>query len=98
SSRCPERLQQTHDRPLMLHRIDDLRAHHREDALQRGVNPRDVDLLLSDLLGKSLSWLFAHGDEQIDPEPLETLLARRYAGEPMQYIRGRADFYSREFF
>jgi len=81
----------------MLHRLDDLRARHREDALQRGVNPRDVDLLLGDLLGKSLSWLFAHGDQSVDPEPLETLLARRYAGEPMQYIRGRADFYSREF-
>jgi release factor glutamine methyltransferase len=78
--------------------LDDVRSHHREDALQRGVNPRDVDLLLSDLLNKSLSWLIAHGDEQIDARPLEALLARRYSGEPLQYIRRKTEFYSREFY
>jgi len=81
----------------MLHRLDEIRARHREDALQRGINPRDVDILLGDLLGKSLSWLFAHGDAPVDAAPLLALLARRYEGEPLQYIRGRADFYSREF-
>jgi release factor glutamine methyltransferase len=79
-------------------RLDDLRARFREDALQRGVNPRDVDLLLTDLLGKSVSWLIAHGETDVDPAPLETLLARRYAGEPLQYIRRRTEFYSREFY
>jgi release factor glutamine methyltransferase len=79
-------------------RLDDVRSHHREDALQRGVNPRDVDLLLSDLLGKPLSWLIAHGETPIDPKPLEALLARRYDGEPLQYIRRRTEFYSREFY
>ena len=33
----------------------------------------------------------------IDPAPLEALLARRYDGEPLQYIRGKTEFYSREF-
>lgn len=79
-------------------RLDDVRSHHREDALQRGINPRDVDLLLSDLLGKSISWLFAHGDEPINPKPLEKLLKRRYKGEPLQYIRRKTEFYSREFY
>jgi release factor glutamine methyltransferase len=79
-------------------RLDELRAHHREDALQRGINPRDVDLLLSDLLGKSAAWLYAHGEAEIDPAPLEPLLARRYAGEPLQYIRKQTEFYSREFY
>lgn len=79
-------------------RLDDLRARFREDALQRGVNPRDVDLLLADLLGKSISWLIAHGETEIDSAPLEALLARRYAGEPLQYIRNRTEFYSREFY
>ena len=79
-------------------RLDDVRFHFREDALQRGINPRDVDLLLSDLLGRPLSWLIAHDDTEIDPAPLETLLARRYAGEPLQYIRKRTEFYSREFY
>ena len=79
-------------------RLDDVRSHHREDALQRGVNPRDVDLLLGDLLNKPLSWLLAHGETKIDPKPLEGLLARRYDGEPLQYIRRRTEFYSREFY
>jgi release factor glutamine methyltransferase len=82
----------------MTQRLDDVRQHHREDALSRGVNPRDVDLLLSDLLGKPLSWLIAFGETEIDPKPLEALLARRYDGEPLQYIRRRTEFYSREFY
>lgn len=81
----------------MKERIGSLRARLRDDALHRGINPRDVDLLLGSIIGKSLPWLIAHGDEQIEPEPLERLLARRYAGEPLQYIRGTADFYSRQF-
>lgn len=81
----------------MLKRLDEIRTLHREHALQRGVNPRDVDLLLGDILGRSTAWLFAHGDERIDPAPLLPLLARRYAGEPLQYIRGKSDFYSRTF-
>ena len=44
-----------------------------------------------------MSWLIAHGDDEIDPKPLEALLQRRYTGEPLQYIRGRTEFYSREF-
>jgi release factor glutamine methyltransferase len=78
-------------------RLDELRARHREDALQRGVNPRDVDLLLGDLLGRSTAWLYAHGEAEVDPSTLEPLLARRYAGEPLQYIRGHTEFYSREY-
>ncbi|HEY0159587.1 MAG TPA: peptide chain release factor N(5)-glutamine methyltransferase [Thermoanaerobaculia bacterium] len=81
-----------------MQRLDDVRSRHREDALQRGVNPRDVDLLLSDLLGKPLSWLLAFGETPVDPKPLEALLARRYDGEPLQYIRRRTEFYSREFY
>jgi release factor glutamine methyltransferase len=81
-----------------MQRLDDVRAHYREDALQRGINPRDVDLLLSDLLDKPLSWLMAFGETMIDPTSLEALLARRYNGEPLQYIRRRTEFYSREFY
>ncbi|HEX7829653.1 MAG TPA: peptide chain release factor N(5)-glutamine methyltransferase [Thermoanaerobaculia bacterium] len=77
--------------------LEDVRSRHREDALQRGINPRDVDLLLSDLLGRTPAWMFAHGDELIDPSPLLPLLARRYNGEPLQYIRGTTEFYSRTF-
>ena len=78
-------------------RLDELRAHRREAALRRGLNPRDVDLLLSDLLGNSLSYLHAHGELLVDPAPLDAQLARRYAGVPLQYIRGHTEFYSRDF-
>ena len=82
---------------MTLQRLDDVRFHYREDALQRGINPRDVDLLLGDLLGQPLPWLLAFGETLVDAAPLETLLGRRYAGEPLQYIRKRVEFYSREF-
>ena len=61
------------------------------------MNPRDVDLLLSDILSKPLTFLLANGEMLIDPSPLEPLLERRYAGEPLQYIRGKTEFYSREY-
>ncbi|MFL6246396.1 MAG: peptide chain release factor N(5)-glutamine methyltransferase [Thermoanaerobaculia bacterium] len=81
-----------------MQRLEDVRFHFREDALQRGINPRDVDLLLSDLLDRPLSWLIAYGETPVDAAPLEALLARRYSGEPLQYIRKRTEFYSREFY
>jgi release factor glutamine methyltransferase len=83
---------------MTLQRLDDIRFHYREEALERGINPRDVDLLLGDLLDRPMSWLIAHDETEIDPAPLEALLARRYSGEPLQYIRNRTEFYSREFY
>lgn len=78
--------------------IADLRTHWREEALRRGISPRDVDLLLADVTGRSPAWVFAHGDEQLDPTRFESLIERRFAGEPLQYIRNRTEFYSREFY
>jgi len=78
-------------------RLDSLRARLREDALARGASPRDVDLLLRDHLGRSLPWILAHGEELVDPEPVRALIARRFAGEPLQYLRGTTEFYSRDF-
>ena len=78
-------------------RLTDVRSRLREEALQRGINPRDVDLLLADVLGKPVTWLLAYGDTEMDPAAVETLLERRYRGEPLQYIRGKCEFYSREF-
>lgn len=78
-------------------RLDDLRARLREDALSRGINPRDVDLLLSDVLEKPIAWLYSHGEFELDASRLEAPLQRRYAGEPLQYIRGKQEFYSRDF-
>jgi len=61
-------------------------------------NPRDVDVLLADVTGRTPAWLFAHGDERIDPAGIEPLVQRRIGGEPLQYIRRRAEFFGREFF
>src|SRR3954451_21750139 len=61
-------------------------------------NPRDVDVLLADVTGRTAAWLFAHGEEGIDPAPVEALVQRRIDGEPLQYIRGKAEFFGREFF
>jgi release factor glutamine methyltransferase len=74
--------------------IASLRARFRATA---GVNPRDVDVLLADVTGRSTAWLFAHGEERIDPAAFESLMARRLGGEPLQYIRGRTEFFGREF-
>lgn len=82
---------------MTARRLDELRAQRREHALQRGVNPRDVDLLLSDLLGKTVGYVYAHGEVIVDSSKLDALLARRYAGEPLQYIRGHTEFYSRDY-
>ena len=78
-------------------RLDDFREHWREVALERGISPRDVDLLLGDHLGKTAAYVVAHGEIEIDAAPVEALLQRRFAGEPIQYIRGRTEFFSREF-
>jgi release factor glutamine methyltransferase len=63
----------------------------------RGADPRDVDLLIADVTGNSRAWVLAHGEETIDAAQVEALVARRLAGEPLQYIRGRADFFGREY-
>src|SRR5215212_3365036 len=79
-------------------RLDAARSRLREEALQNGLNPRDADLLLSDALGKPLSFLIAHGDAVVDTTSVEEGMRRRRAGEPLQYIRNRTEFFSREFY
>jgi release factor glutamine methyltransferase len=77
-----------------------LRRRLRDEALARHVNPRDADLLLSDALGKPVSFIFANGEREVDAAleaVIESALARRFAGEPLQYIRGRTEFYGRDF-
>jgi release factor glutamine methyltransferase len=75
-----------------------VRTRYREEAVRRGVNPRDVDLLLSDAVGRPLSYIVAHGEEGIDAAPLAVALGRRFAGEPLQYIRRKTEFFGRQFY
>ena len=62
----------------------------RLDALLREAGTRidaaDAAALLMHALGRSRSWLYAHGDEAIDAVSAQRfagLLARREAGEPV---------------
>src|ERR1700686_2586812 len=95
SCRCAKRSSRS---PMKIETIASIRARFREMARAGGVNPRDVDVLLADVTERSPAWLFAHGEERIDPAAIEKLVGRRMLGEPLQYIRGRAEFFGREFF
>ncbi len=61
---------------------------------------RDAETLLMHLLGKDRAWMLAHADDELGYECAEqyiALLERRFAGEPMQYIFGEAEFYRLPF-
>ena len=80
--------------------IREARAAGRERGARGWISARDADLLLADALGREPVWLLAHDTDQIDEEAAHAFddsLARRIAGEPVQYIRGRCEFYGREF-
>lgn len=72
-------------------------------ALERaGVDaPRlTAEVLLAHSLGRERSYLFAHPEDE--PEPtvragFEGWIARRAAGEPLQYLTGEQEFYGRLF-
>jgi len=60
----------------------------------------DAELLLCHTLGKNRSWLIAHADEAVDETSVycfNTLLARRIQREPVAYITGEKEFWSRLF-
>lgn len=57
----------------------------------------DVELLLLSVLQKDRSWLYAHLDDVIGEQPLQTwraLVERRAQGEPLAYLTGVKEFYS----
>jgi release factor glutamine methyltransferase len=61
---------------------------------------RDAETLLLHLLGKNRAWMLAHLDDELGYDCAEqyiALLERRFAGEPMQYIFGEAEFYRLPF-
>lgn len=64
-------------------------------------SPRaDVEILLCRVLGKSRAWLHTWPERQLEPGQerlFRRLVARRRAGEPIAYITGTRDFWSREF-
>lgn len=69
---------------------------------QEGITTARLDalILLEDATGKDRAWLLAHGEESLlqpDYAKLDNQLARRCAHEPLAYIRGKSEFYGREF-
>lgn len=57
----------------------------------------EASLLLEALLGRGRAWLFAHGDDPLDPtvrERFGALVGRRQAGEPVAYLVGRRGFWT----
>lgn len=60
----------------------------------------DALVLLEDTLGKDRAWLLAHSEAEISArqlKELKNLLNRRARHEPLAYVRGRTEFYGRDF-
>jgi len=73
-----------------------------EKLVQAGVGTArlDVLVLLEDILGTNRAQLLAHLEMEIAPaqvQVLDKMVARRVEHEPLAYIRGKIEFYGREF-
>jgi release factor glutamine methyltransferase len=55
-------------------------------------------VLLSDILGQPVSYVLAHGEVLVDPKAIDMAMQRRLAGEPLQYIRRKTEFFGRDFY
>lgn len=56
----------------------------------------EARLLLAHALGRPPAWLYAHADENADPESIQrfdALVAARAAGQPVAYLIGRRGFW-----
>lgn len=61
------------------------------------IDPVDADILLAHALARPRSWLFAHAEATLEPEPVarfDALLQRRLAGEPVAYLTGTQGFWT----
>jgi release factor glutamine methyltransferase len=69
---------------------------------QAGVSTARLDclVLLEDVTGKNRAYLLAHPEHVLGPQALRTLqmqIQQRVKHRPLAYIRGRTEFYGREF-
>ncbi len=77
-----------------------LKATQHEKLQAPGSPKLDAQVLLSFVLNKPSSYLFAHGDEPVAAPALERYLwfiERRAGHEPIAYIMGEKEFYKRSF-
>ena len=80
--------------------IGEIRRRWAREAQRLGTDPRDVDVFLCDLTHRSFASLLAREEEQLDESidaHLADLMRRRLDREPLQYIRGRSEFFGRYF-
>jgi release factor glutamine methyltransferase len=77
---------------------------HGAVRLRAGPHPdraqRDAETLLLHLIGKNRAWLIAHAADEFGgctAIRYAGLLERRFAGEPIQYITGEAEFFALPF-
>ncbi|MDQ3269253.1 MAG: peptide chain release factor N(5)-glutamine methyltransferase [Pseudomonadota bacterium] len=59
--------------------------------------PEDAEALLAHALGRPRSWLYAHGDDDLEEDAaarFHALVQRRASGEPVAYLTGRRGFWS----
>src|SRR5271154_1488106 len=59
-----------------------------------------AELLLMPALGRPRAWIYSHPEESLDPATAEkflALIARRVAGEPVQYLTSKQEFWGLEF-
>lgn len=70
------------------------------EAAGIGTARLDCLVLLEDILQKDRSWVLAHPESRLSIDQLKTLekqLKRRENHEPLAYVRGKTEFYGREF-
>ncbi len=69
---------------------------------QAGIGTARLDclVLLEDVTGRGRAWLLAHSEHELEDlkvRKLESYLLRRLKHEPLAYIRGKSEFFGREF-
>ncbi len=81
-------------------RLDAAVAQGTDRLRAQSESPRlDAELLLCQSIDVARSYLYGHPDDELDEHALarfEALLLRREAGEPLAYIAGTREFWSRE--
>ena len=85
-----------------MHSISDLITYAANVLRESGVpeHRREAGALLSHSLAVDRTFLITHADDRVSESDFESygsLVQRRAAGEPLQYITGRQDFFGREF-